>query len=53
VALQLMRAGYHRVSVVRGGLPAMLEAGVAIAPKEPTPPLGPLSPVSKGIPTNP
>jgi hypothetical protein len=36
VALQLMRAGFRRVSVVRGGLPAMLDAGVAVAPKDVT-----------------
>ena len=34
VALQLMRAGYTRVSVVRGGFPALLTAGVPVAPKE-------------------
>ena len=34
MALQLMRAGYSRVSVVRGGLPAMMDAGVAVAPKD-------------------
>lgn len=30
----MMRAGYHRVSVVRGGFAGLLEAGVALAPKE-------------------
>jgi hypothetical protein len=34
VALQLMRAGFHRVSVVRGGLPALMEEGVTVAPKD-------------------
>jgi rhodanese-related sulfurtransferase len=34
VALQLMKAGFTRVSVVRGGFPAMLTAGVSVAPKE-------------------
>jgi hypothetical protein len=33
VALQLIQAGYHQVSVVRGGLQALMHAGVAIAPK--------------------
>ena len=38
MALQLMQAGYRRVSVVRGGFPALVAAGVPIAPKEATPP---------------
>jgi hypothetical protein len=33
VALQLMRAGFHRVAVVRGGLPALMNEGVTVAPK--------------------
>jgi hypothetical protein len=37
VALQLMQAGYDRVSVVRGGFPALMAAGVQVAPKEVTP----------------
>jgi hypothetical protein len=37
VALQLMQAGYTRVAVVRGGFPALMEAGVAVAPKDVTP----------------
>ena len=36
MALQLMKAGFTRVSVVRGGLPALLTAGVPVAPKEAT-----------------
>ena len=28
-----MRAGYRRVSVVRGGFPAMVDAGIAVMPK--------------------
>ena len=36
MALQLMRAGYHRVSVVRGGFAGLMEAGVAVAPKKAT-----------------
>ncbi len=28
-----MQAGYHRVSVVRGGFPALLDANVSVAPK--------------------
>jgi rhodanese-related sulfurtransferase len=34
VALQLMQAGYKRVSVVRGGFPALVSAGVQVAPKD-------------------
>jgi hypothetical protein len=34
VALLLMRAGYRRVSVVRGGFPAMVDTGIAMMPKE-------------------
>jgi hypothetical protein len=30
----LMQAGYSRVSVVRGGFPALVEAGVQVAPKD-------------------
>lgn len=41
MALQLMRAGYSRVSVVRGGFPALVEAGVQVAPKEVMPPPAP------------
>ena len=33
VALQLLRAGYERVSVVRGGFQALMDAGVPMAPK--------------------
>jgi hypothetical protein len=33
VALQLIRAGYNQVSVVRGGFQGLMDAGVAIAPK--------------------
>jgi hypothetical protein len=33
VALQLMQAGYQRVSVVRGGFPALVDAGVPMAPR--------------------
>jgi hypothetical protein len=29
-----MRAGYRRVSVVRGGFPAMVDAGIAVMPKD-------------------
>ena len=29
-----MQAGYSRVSVVRGGFPGLVEAGVQVAPKE-------------------
>jgi len=29
-----MRAGYPRVSVVRGGFPAMVDAGIAVMPKD-------------------
>ncbi len=32
-----MQAGYNRVAVVRGGFPALMEAGVAVAPKDVTP----------------
>jgi hypothetical protein len=32
----LMQAGYSRVSVVRGGFPALVEAGVQVAPKDVT-----------------
>ena len=32
----MMRAGYTRVSVVRGGFPALVTAGVPVAPKEAT-----------------
>ena len=38
VALQLMRAGYTRVAVVRGGFPALLAAGVEVEPKDVAPP---------------
>ncbi|MBI4737694.1 MAG: hypothetical protein HY766_16805 [candidate division NC10 bacterium] len=40
MALQLMQAGYSRVSVVRGGFHGLLEAGVSVAPKDiaPVPP---------------
>ena len=31
-----MRAGFTRVSVVRGGFPALVAAGVPVAPKEAT-----------------
>ncbi|MEK6717006.1 MAG: hypothetical protein AAB253_00265 [candidate division NC10 bacterium] len=37
MALQLMQAGYSRVSVVRGGFQGLLEAGVSVAPKNVTP----------------
>ena len=43
MALQLMRAGFRHVSVVRGGFPALVEAGVAVAPKGVTPAPPPLS----------
>ncbi len=33
MALQLIRAGYNQVSVVRGGFQGLMEAGVTIAPK--------------------
>jgi len=29
-----MQAGYKRVSVVRGGFPALMSAGVPVAPKD-------------------
>jgi hypothetical protein len=29
-----MQAGYKRVSVVRGGFPALVSAGVQVAPKD-------------------
>jgi len=45
VALQLMRAGYTRVSVVRGGFPALMAAGVAVEPKDVTPPTAAAGPV--------
>lgn len=32
----LMQAGYSRVSVVRGGFPALVEAGVPVTPKDVT-----------------
>lgn len=38
-----MQAGYDRVSVVRGGFHALLEAGVSVAPKDITPALPPAS----------
>lgn len=31
-----MQAGYDRVAVVRGGFSALMEAGVAVAPKDVT-----------------
>ena len=34
MALLLLRAGYRRVSVVRGGFPAMVDAGIAVMPKD-------------------
>jgi rhodanese-related sulfurtransferase len=37
IALQLMQAGYSRVSVVRGGFPALLESGIAVEAKDVTP----------------
>lgn len=43
MALQLMQAGYSRVSVVRGGFQGLLEAGVSVAPKDVTPALPPAS----------
>ena len=33
MALQLIRAGYTQVSVVRGGFRGLVEAGVAVTPK--------------------
>jgi hypothetical protein len=41
VALQLMQAGYNRVSVVRGGFQALMQSGVSVAPKDVTPALSP------------
>lgn len=41
VALQLLQAGYRHVSVVRGGFQGLIEAGVAMAPKDVTPTLSP------------
>jgi hypothetical protein len=35
-----MQAGYKRVSVVRGGFPALMSAGVQVAPKDVTHPVG-------------
>jgi hypothetical protein len=29
-----MQAGYKRVSVVRGGFPALVSAGIPVAPKD-------------------
>ena len=43
MALQLMRAGFRQVSIVRGGFPALVEAGVVVAPKGVTPAAQPLS----------
>ncbi|MBI2454693.1 MAG: hypothetical protein HYV46_00985, partial [candidate division NC10 bacterium] len=37
VALQMMQAGYRHVAVVRGGFQGLVEAGVAVAPKDITP----------------
>jgi rhodanese-related sulfurtransferase len=34
VALQLMQAGFRRVSVVRGGFPALVDAGVSVGYKD-------------------
>jgi len=48
VALQLMQAGYNRVAVVRGGLPALMAAGVEVAPKDVTPPATPVVVEPKG-----
>ncbi|MBP2671224.1 MAG: hypothetical protein H6Q85_1290, partial [candidate division NC10 bacterium] len=48
VALQLMRAGFTRVSVVRGGFPALLTAGVPVAPKGATTPAVPTPLASEG-----
>jgi rhodanese-related sulfurtransferase len=48
VALQLMQAGYSRVSVVRGGLPALMEAGVQVTPKDVTTTPSPTSSPAKG-----
>jgi rhodanese-related sulfurtransferase len=48
VALQLMRAGYTRVSVVRGGFPALMAAGVEVEPKDVTPPTAAAGPVGDG-----
>jgi hypothetical protein len=47
VALQLMQAGYKRVSVVRGGLPALVSAGVPVAPKETGPSAAPSLPAAR------
>ena len=33
----MMQAGYSRVAVVRGGFQGLVEAGVAVAPKDITP----------------
>jgi rhodanese-related sulfurtransferase len=41
VALQLLQAGYRHVAVVRGGFQGLIEAGVAMAPKDVTPPRSP------------
>ncbi|HSB73700.1 MAG TPA: trypsin-like peptidase domain-containing protein [Candidatus Methylomirabilis sp.] len=37
VALQLLKAGYRRVAVVRGGFQGLVQAGVAMMPKDVTP----------------
>jgi hypothetical protein len=42
VALQLIRAGYSQVSVVRGGFQGLVEGGVAIAPKSKSAPAAPI-----------
>ena len=41
VALQLLQAGYRHVAVVRGGFQGLIEAGVAMVPKDVTPTLSP------------
>ncbi len=48
MALQLMQAGYSRVSVVRGGFPALVAAGVQVAPKDVSPSALPPSPADAG-----
>jgi len=40
LALELMRMGHGKVSVVRGGFPALLDSGIPVEAKETTPPPG-------------
>ena len=42
-----MQAGYSRVSVVRGGFQALMDAGVSVAPKDVTPALPPAPPLEE------